>query len=580
MTRHKTLKVFALAGTALVAASSRRRASARATAQACGGLFCGGPPPDPFAPLPVAQSGENIVFALDKPGTGETTVTAYIQILYSGTATDFSWVLPVDAVPTISVGTDRVFTQVAQLTRPTYGATTVVEGECKPDGRSADSRRRERRWHRHRRLQRRRRRRRAGVNVIFRGDVGPYDAAVLHSTTSAELLTWLADNGFVVSDTAKSIIDEYVALNKYFVAVKLLSGQETGAIQPVVLKFAGEVPCVPLKLTAIAALADMPVNLYVLGAQPRGAVQLLRDHAQPGEDRLARRRSELRRDGDGGGERGRRQRVHRRIRRHRARDGQRPVAQPVINLPTLRAATTPPAFLQLVLQQGLLSYGPMLPLLRKYIPEPQVLIDMGISESQFYNNNATYWAQYQSSFAPFDPVAITAEIQTKIVDPLQAGQTLFDTHAYLTRLATFISPEEMTKDPEFVFNPDLPTLSNVHTATAHVMCGAKAFTYCEAPIRLDLPDGGVVWYTRSNCGADLTPFASLPSLATATLQAEAGAGQTVMDNRAKINQAVNAHNESIQGGCGCSVAPGASGGVLVLLLALAFVRRRRRKHTS
>ena len=87
----------------------------------------------------------------------------------------------------------------------------------------------------------------------------------------------------------------------------------------------------------------------------------------------------------------------------------------------------------------------------------------------------------------------------------------------------------------------------------------------------------MIWYTRSNCGADVTPFSSLPSLATATLQAEAGAGQTVMDNRAQINQAVSAHNESIQGGCGCSVAPGASGGVLVLLLALAFVRHRRRK---
>jgi len=109
------------------------------------------------------------------------------------------------------------------------------------------------------------------------------------------------------------------------------------------------------------------------------------------------------------------------------------------------------------------------------------------------------------------------------------------------------------------------------------MCGARAFTYCNAPIRLELPDGGVLWYTRSNCGADLTPFVSLPSLATATLQAEAGAGQTVMDNRTQISNAVNAHNESITGGCGCSIAPGASGGVLVLLLALALVRRRRRK---
>ena len=56
---------------------------------------------------------------------------------------------------------------------------------------------------------------------------------------------------------------------------------------------------------------------------------------------------------------------------------------------------------------------------------------------------------------------------------------LFDRRAYLTRLATFISPEEMNKDPEFIFNGDLPDLSNVHTATAHVMCGQQTFTFCK-----------------------------------------------------------------------------------------------------
>ena len=175
----------------------------------------------------------------------------------------------------------------------------------------------------------------------------------------------------------------------------------------------------------------------------------------------------------------------------------------VISLPALRAATTPPVFLQLVLQQSLLTYGPMLPLLRKYIPEPQVLINMGITESQFYNNNATYWAQYQSSFAAFDPVVITAEIQAKIVDPLQAAQTLFDTHAYLTRLATFISPEEMTKDPEFVFNRDLPDAvqpshrhraRHVRRAGLHLLPGARFAWTC--------PRGGWSGISAPNCGFD------------------------------------------------------------------------------
>lgn len=579
MTRPEIFRKLVLTGAALGAAAAVLGAGAR-PAHACGGLFCSGPPPDPFAPLPVAQSGENIIFAVDKDAaTGQGTVTAYIQILYQGTATDFSWVLPIDAVPTIAVGTDRAFTQVAQLTAPSYRVEYVTEGTCKttngrgqtPNGTTG-----------------------AGgggtgtggtsgtvgqppVTVIFRGDVGPYDALVVKATDSAQLLQYLADNGFVVSDTARTIINDYVQLNKYFVAVKLLSGQSTGAIQPVVLTFAGDVPCVPLRLTAIAAQADMPVTLYVLGANravPSNYFEIILNQAKiDWLNNGANYASMVKTAADEAG-------------------GNAFVAEYAgtasvmanqlwpnlaINLASLQAATTPPAYLQQVLAQGLLSYGQMLPLLRTYIPEPQVLVDMGISESVFYNNNATYWAQYMSSFAPFDPVAITADVKTKIVDPLQAGQTLFDGHAYLTRLATFISPEEMNTDPQFVFNPDLPQLSNLHTATAHVMCGLESYTYCEAPVRLDIPDNGSVWYKRTNyCGYDETGFDTMPSLAIAWQRTVAGDGQPAIDNRTAINQQVSAHNSSVQGGgCGCSVAPASSAGA-VLLVGLALVHRRRR----
>ncbi len=582
MTRHHTRRILTTASLALVAGAAALGVGAR-PAQACGGLFCGGLPPDPFAPLPVAQSGENIVFAVDKnPATGQGTVTAYIQILYSGTASDFSWVLPIDAVPEITVGSDRVFTLAAQLTRPSFQVNYVTEGTCKDEGRGTvgggsfdagvstgaggaaggpNS---------------------GGVNVIFRGDVGPYDAAVLHSATSADLLKWLADNQFVVSDAARSIIEEYVQLNKYFVAVKLLSGQSTGAIQPVVLKFAGEVPCVPLKLTAIAAQVDMPVNLYVLGdsrAVPSNYFEITLNQAKinwfGGGSNYTAMVSEAANEAGGNAF------IAEYAGTARVMDAAL-WPSPIINLPALEATTTPPAFLQQVIAQNLLIYGPMLPLLRQYIPEPQVLIDMGITESQFYNNNATYWTQVPSAFAPFDPMAITAEVQAKIVAPLQTAQTLFDDHAYMTRLATFISPEEMTKDPEFVFNGDLPDLSNLHTATAHVMCGAQFFTYCRAPIRLDLPEGGEpIWYQRDeSCGFAGTGFDNTPSLAVAYLRAEAGEGQPVIDNRAKVDQAVTAHNDAVHpGGCACNVAPGASASTLVLLCGLAVLRARRRKRT-
>ena len=98
--------LFALASATLVAM--------RGDASACGGLFCDGPPPDPFAPLPVAQNGENVVFSITKdPAGGAPTLQAHIQILYTGDAAKFSWVVPVDAAPTLSTGTDRLFTQLA-----------------------------------------------------------------------------------------------------------------------------------------------------------------------------------------------------------------------------------------------------------------------------------------------------------------------------------------------------------------------------------------------------------------------------------------------------------------------------------
>src|SRR3954454_15691096 len=90
-------------------------------AHACGGLFCNAPPPDPFAPLPVAQNGENVVFAITKdPAGGAPTIQAHIQILYTGDAAKFSWVVPVDAEPKLSTGTDRLFSALAQVTAPSF----------------------------------------------------------------------------------------------------------------------------------------------------------------------------------------------------------------------------------------------------------------------------------------------------------------------------------------------------------------------------------------------------------------------------------------------------------------------------
>jgi hypothetical protein len=227
--------LFALASATLVATHG--------DASACGGLFCGGPPPNPFAPLPVAQNGENVVFSITKdPAGGAPTLQAHIQILYTGDAAKFSWVVPVDAEPALTTGTDRLFTQLASVTQPRFQATYPLSGTCIPPtqtptgtggaggsfvggtgsagttGAAGGGG--------------------GGVTVSFQGAVGPFGAAVIKSDDSTMLKKWLTDNEYVVSDAAAGLIDVYVRENKYFVALKLLNGVGVRSIQPIVLTFA------------------------------------------------------------------------------------------------------------------------------------------------------------------------------------------------------------------------------------------------------------------------------------------------------------------------------------------------------
>ena len=60
-------------------------------ALACGGLFC--------QTQPVEQNAERILFEVNPDGT----VTAVVEITFTGTASDFSWVVPVPDTPSVDV---------------------------------------------------------------------------------------------------------------------------------------------------------------------------------------------------------------------------------------------------------------------------------------------------------------------------------------------------------------------------------------------------------------------------------------------------------------------------------------------
>jgi len=557
--------VFALAGLALVATHR--------DANACGGLFCNTRPPDPFAPLPVAQNGENVVFSITKdPAGGAPTLQAHIQILYTGDVAKFSWVVPVDAAPTLSTGTDRLFSQLASVTAPRFTTTQVIDGNCIPTppistgaagafggtgtagttgsagttGTGGGS-----------------------VMVNFQGAVGPFDAAVIKSDDATALKTWLTDNGYIISDQASGLIDVYVRENKFFVALKLLNGVGVRSIQPIVLTFRGTEACVPLRLTAIAANPDMPVLVWVLSDKrvaPRGYYEMTIDEAsinwlQNGTNYFGTTGLVSKAANEAGG--------NAFVTEYA---GPSTVAQRsvyvngTISLTTLMMSMTPPTYVQQLIAMGLNTDPLMLPLLEKYIPMPDALKTMagtscnsgtggtggtgggsGVTPSQFYGSINCYWQNY--AFPSYDLAGLTQAISDSIVTPRINAQMMIDAHPYLTRLNTFISPEEMTKDPFFFESRDLGNISNAHTAVLRTMCGAAEYMACNAPQRIELSDGRMFWVRAglkaTTCqGLQPTVLSNLPAAEVAFERAETGEGTRVLDNRAAIAAGIAASNAS------------------------------------
>src|SRR5262249_26126430 len=263
------------------------------------------------------------------------------------------------------------------------------------------------------------------------------------------------------------------------------------------------------------------------------------------------------------------------------------------NLPKLRAAATPPAYIAELAAQQFPRDAKLLALLEKYIPEPASLVAAGVSERTFYNQLASYWTQNMAQFAPFDPNAFTDELDSTIVTPLATSQGLFDRFPYLTRLATLISPEEMTKDPIFLFNRDLGDVPVLHQADATYECGSMLYSHCDAPVRLRLPDGRTLRLaplapttpTTTTCyGMPTGGYArgdidALPSLQAAWQRAESGPGNMVIDKNPVIDKGVGEHNSGLQSGCGCSHGGSGAGGAwaIAALAAWLTLKGRRRR---
>jgi hypothetical protein len=218
-------------------------------AAACGGCF--GPPPPPTE-SPTIVTDHRMVLSVARDQS-----TLYDQIRYQGSPSSFAWVLPIAGEVQVGLSADVVFAALDQMTQ------TVIQAppqNCPPPPNcgsssggamsSADNAGAPQD---------------AGVEVTKREVVGPYDTVQLKATDPTALQRWLGDNGFVIPNDVKPVIDQYVAEKFDFLALKLLPGKGVKDMRPVRVSTKGANVALPLRMVAAGTGATVGVTLWVVG---------------------------------------------------------------------------------------------------------------------------------------------------------------------------------------------------------------------------------------------------------------------------------------------------------------------------
>jgi hypothetical protein len=547
----------------VLAALALAGVSAPRIAEACGGTFCDTGP----LPMPVDQTGENIAFVM-LPGM----VEAHIQIQYQGEAAKFSWILPVQALPEVEVGSQGLFDRLLQTTVPTYSFTTQFDN-CGPVTSSgsftASSSA-------------------TGTTtggtgggpggppvVVFQKPVGAFDVTVLAGGTTPEVIKWLTDNQYQVPTNASALLDGYVANHFLFVAVKLTGGKGLDQIHPLVVRYAGNNPCVPLKLTAVAAVNDMGVRTFFLGS--RRVVPKNYKHVEPNLVKFdwfnaATSYGDL---------------VSRAIDSEVANGkawvteyagptaivGAQPIAPSSWNAAPF-ATVAPVGVVQLLQSQNFMScFGGggqcqynhvlVLPLLHQYVPPPASLVANGVTitdptmvENYFYSCLACY--QDKIDVTKWNGPNFANDLSKRIIEPSKHADALLSTWPYLTRMFTTLSPVEMDLDPEFLERDGLDNVPQINVqAIQRVTCDSRA--------GMVLPDGRNVGLISQGTWPR---FSNTMPWAEKIDEIQADKVIHLVDNTAKIEMELATWNQSQSwpppGTTGAGGAGGANGGPLVV----------------
>ena len=560
-------------------------------AHACGGTFCDTGP----TAMPVDQTGENILFRIS-----EGSVEAHIQIQIDPetTAEQFAWVIPVAALPEFEVGSQILFDNMLNGSVPSYGLNSQSEscgggtgdsgftggedsdsdsdGDPTGDGDGDDN----------------------GVpEVVFEGQVGAFEVAVLDGGTVEGVMSWLDLNGYQQDPNAEPILAQYLEEEFLFVALKL--GVESGVeeVHPIVIRYAGDEPCVPIRLTRIAASEDMEIRTFFLDdarVVPTNYRHVLVNPLKLNWLANANNYKEvitMAVDADEAN-------GNAFVTEYAGTNSVISLAGVYDNIwntaPFEALLDSPVGAITELIDQGLLycdpgeciALHPLLdPILAEFIPVPDQ-----VSQGEYYSCLECY--PDLIDVAAWDAAAFALRLDDRIFAPGLRARQLIQETSYLTRMYTTISPGEMNADPVFAVNTTLPNVGRTRIA--------QRFNACNGSTTVTLPDGRVVYFPP-NAPVTWPDFqAEMPWDEDVDQSGNADDAPLIslVDNTEMINDLLEEYNNSNNGGsgggeggdpgadgdlasngCGCMAeSSGPAGGGLALglgLLGLLGLRRRR-----
>ena len=515
-------------------------------AHACGGCFSSSAAAGPGA---VLQSAERVLFARD-PLT--KTSLAWIEIRYTGLAQDFAWVIPLPAAPKVGVGTSFAFNRLDLATAPRFKRTFTGKLEnCRkkpkpggPDagsepemvytdsggggcgGDSFDS---------------------AygssftdpgsgggqgaglqtldsdagddldvGIEVVEQDQAGPYDYVLIDAKDPDALIKWLETNGYAVPAKAKPIVAAHVAKGDIFLAVKLAAGTTTNEIRPITLEMPDTEACVPLRLTSIAATEDLSVVAYLAGpgrAVPKNHLHVvlnpMRINLAGGGNNYANVLSAALDEAGGRafvteyagslgqvsvpGEYG----LQRALQRDAVHDEGAPIQPQRLATQPFEEDTNAAGLVATLKNSAFPITRDTVALLDQYsgiVAMAESANSMGQAMNPVWVFSRLASGQLVAGVTGLNKVAVdgkglAAALHKGFSGPLLRLHEVMSANPTLSRLAMRISPEEMTRDPIFAYNPALPDAGAIHYVSLTGVCSQGWWPADKT--RMDVSGGGV-----------------------------------------------------------------------------------------